>query len=273
MFYTASEHNTWREFYQSALENWEENSEIIHDGHLNNIKVLHSFCSRIPTLAELNEILKPISWQAKYVDGYTAPWLIAEMLSKNTLPISRSIRPKEKIYFADEPDLIHDVFGHFPILFNKEIRERIEAWSKVAVSSSIDVLDKASYYLNKAAVDRNRFDLDTYKLLEQTSKNVSKIIKPHPSRFGLLDRFYFWFFEFGILNLEGKSKVFGAGLLSSLEELNTIRAGKFSRQKINYNSLTKSYEISDQQTNYLFGDNFSEYDCVLKEIESCKDCL
>ena len=140
MLYTESEQSTWREFYKTALKNWESNKDIIHEGHLNNIKVLSDFSNKIPSLVELNEVLKPISWKAEYVDGYTAPWLIAAMLSRKTLPISRSIRPKDKIFFADEPDLIHDVFGHFPILFHTEIRELIEAWSKLAVSSNIDVL-------------------------------------------------------------------------------------------------------------------------------------
>ena len=91
----------------------------------------------------------------------------------------------------------------------------------MAVSTPSDI-DKAAYYINKAAVDKARFTTSEYGVLEQTAKDIHSLTLPKPSKFSLLDRFYFWFFNLRF-SKSGETKIFGAGLLSSLSELEKIQ--------------------------------------------------
>lgn len=266
MNYSDIEHETWRQFHKAAMDSWKRNEKIIHKAHMANIHVLEKFSERIPTIDELSDLVADVGWKVAYVDGYTAPWVIADLLSKKTLPVSSSIRPIDKLHFADEPDLIHDVFGHFPILFDDEVRVKIESWAELAVSTPTDTLDRASYYINKAAVDKSRFSNKQYEVLENTSKEIQSLMIPKPSKFSLLDRFYFWFFEFGILHTGRDTKVFGAGLLSSLSELEKLNCNTVQTNKICYDSLTAQYEIADEQKSYLVAESFSEYDKVFSQL-------
>ena len=271
MNYNSVQHETWKQFYQAAMSSWKRNEKIIHDAHMANVHVLEKFSDRIPTIDELNDLVSSVGWKVSYVDGYTAPWIIAELLSKKTLPVSSSIRPLDKLHFADEPDLIHDVFGHFPILFDDGVRAKIETWAKLAVSTPCDTLDKAAYYINKAAVDKARFTTNEYGVLEQTAKDIHSLTLPKPSKFSLLDRFYFWFFEFGILKIQGETKIFGAGLLSSLSELEKIQNEVIDVTSICFKKLNSDYEIADKQKVYLVGENFSDYERVFEEISELRE--
>ena len=266
MNYNDIQHETWRQFHKAAMESWKRNEKIIHSAHMDNIHVLEKFSERIPTLEELSQLVSPLGWDVQYVDGYTAPWIIADLLANKTLPVSSSIRPIDKLHFADEPDLIHDVFGHFPILFDDSVRSRIEHWASIAVKTPIDTLDRASFYINKAAVDKARFSSKEYEVLENTSKEIQSLIIPKPSKFSLMDRFYFWCFEFGILQTNGNTKVFGAGLLSSLSELEKLNNDGLLAGNICLEKLNAEYEIADEQKNYLVADSFSQYDFVLREL-------
>lgn len=68
------------------------------------------------------------------------------------MPVSQKIRPSNALHFAREPDFIHDIFGHFPVLFSEEYRDLLSAWTEQSSFLPIYEGDRANYHLNKMMV-------------------------------------------------------------------------------------------------------------------------
>ena len=94
--YTDDDQGTWQTFFQEFRTHIEKNKHVIHPFFLENLHVLDRFSDAIPTLDEINDLLKPIGWSAEYVDGYAPGWEIARMINSNTVPISSQIRSPEE---------------------------------------------------------------------------------------------------------------------------------------------------------------------------------
>lgn len=265
--YTETEQETWIFFFKEIEKIWEKHAKIIHPYYLDHIQKLYSFTNRIPSLLDINELLAPIGWRSIYVNGYAPPWEISKLYDQKILAISRSIRTPEEIYFANEPDLIHDFFGHLPCLFSSEYRNLLSMWSHFASKSPVYEIDQAYYHLNKLiAQSEAHIPEDLLLYLKNATQEIGYFITKMPSPVLMFDHAYFWIFEFGIIKQHDHMKVLGAGLLSSLNELEKLTQYSFSTRDLNSQSVLSSYHISVQQDSYLVASHIDQYQSILGEI-------
>ncbi len=262
--YSPEDQETWQKFFAAMERAWDNYSSAIHPYYLQHVERLEAFRNKIPSLQEINALLADIGWSAAYVEGLAPPWAIARSLHERVLPISRSIRKPHEIFFASEPDLIHDIFGHLPSVFDRHYRQLLERWSAAAASYPISAIDQTNYHLNKVIVQsQGQIEAEGLGFLEKAAAGIGDFISLYPSPSSIFEKTYFWIFEFGLIKVEKGVQVLGAGLLSSLSELDRIYSGHFTVDELNSDSILSSYHISSLQDSYL----------VASSIEKCQELI
>lgn len=275
VLFSETDHGTWRTFYAMHQRTIREHRSLIHPYYAENMEILHLFKARIPTLKEINKILSPLGWSARYVHGYHPPWKIFQLLHQCIMPLSSSVRPAHEVGFASEPDLIHDIFGHLPALLHKDYRKLLATWSHIAQSQDVGPVDKALYFVNKTIVEHKAGD-DELANLKGMARQLGSLDHCRLSPIQILDKLYFWAFEFSVWKSTQGLQVLGAGLLSSLTELEAIEARYQASitqlqkifQPLTFETLTQSYNISDAQEGYYYGENITDYLDIFSQTKS-----
>lgn len=260
---------TWLDFSRAFFSHIRRFDHLLHPSYRNNLHVLHDFSGRIPTLADIKHILHPFGWTAQYVDGYAPPWRIARMVARRIMPVSHRIRPKNEIMFAREPDFIHDLFGHLPTLCDAEYRRLLLRWASGATKETVTPIDRAQYHLNKLTVQsQDQVPRDAFDRLQSANQSLAAFSQRRPSRLFRQDKIYFWMFEFGMIESLGEKKIFGAGILSSLSELEKIATQPILTARLTPESCQTHYNISSEQNRYLVMPTMAAYDEFLDEMSS-----
>src|SRR5690606_5026149 len=117
------------------------------------------------------------------------------------------------------PDMLHDIFGHLPMLFSPEYSAYIFEMGKVMAQTSANTLENKPYDL-QIKLTHSHEDLGSghphTKNIENDIKDIDYEINESLPMYTLLGRFFIWTIEFGLLlNHEKKLQMYGAGLLSS----------------------------------------------------------
>lgn len=268
--FSPSEHATWRAFHGEFHALMAKHADNLHPFYAQNLEVLKPFADAIPSLADIQALLAPIGWTARYVDGYVQPWLIARLLARRVMPVSRTIRPADQLFFADEPDLIHDIFGHLPSLLHAEYRQLLWQWADVASRVEITAVDQAQYYLNKLLVQNQSQDQSADKVAAERFAQLTTAVSAlgqysdlEPSAMQILDKVYFWLFEFGMIASRGKKRIFGAGILSSLSELAKLGTSPAAVEDLSLATVLSPYNISRQQARYLAARSEQDFSALL----------
>ena len=276
--FSPRDHETWREFYHRHALTMEKHRHLIHPCYLKNLWVLERFKNHVPSLREINEVLADFGWSAQYVHGYHPPWKVFRMLHAQIMPLSSSIRPAHEVGFAREPDMIHDIFGHLPSLMEPEYRKLLARWSKLAQSQPRSAIDRTLYHLNKTIV-QNRASYDETEVLKRMARELAQLDHLRLSPLQVVDKLYFWIFEFGIIQKPEGLQVLGAGLLSSLDELSSLQArqgeglqrgafggdntGPSILKPLSLKTLCQPYSISDSQGAYATVKSLGMYDALI----------
>ena len=82
----------------------------------------------------------------------------------------------------------------------------------------------------------------------------------------MADKAYFWIFEFGILRGRDYPKVFGAGLMTSMSELDKIAKGDVTTRSLGYENLLEESLISDMQNAYLVAEDVPSVESTIDQI-------
>ena len=191
--------DTWSLFYHKMKKLWNRYSSCIHPYYIENLNIFEDFRFHAPSIDDINHILKPTGWSAVHVDSYTPGWVFADLLFQRKFPISSSIRPLTEVYFAYEPDFIHDVIGHLPPLLNADFRNYLDYWLDHAAKIKVTDAETTSYYLNKMIVEAKRNGLNGFESLERASENLSEFSFKNPSAYPFFHKLFYWWFEFGII--------------------------------------------------------------------------
>lgn len=251
--------DTWSLFYRKMKTLWDQYASCIHPYYTENLSIFEDFRFHAPSLDDINDILKPTGWSAVHVDSYTPGWVFSDLLFQRKFPVSSSIRPLNEVYFAYEPDFIHDVIGHLPPLLNTDFRDHLNYWLDHAAKIKVTDAEITSYYLNKMIAEANRYGLDGRESLERASENLSEFSSNNPSAYTFFHRLFYWWFEFGIIQHNDSIKVIGAGILSSPTELKKIGQGGYSTIPLTREAIMAPYKFSDLQNQYITAPSFEAY--------------
>lgn len=272
VFFTKENKKTWELSLQKKIEFIKKYHQFISKDYIDGFYALELIPNEIPSLEKLNLLLEKTGWEAVYVDGYLQQDEYAKFLSQKITPISRHMRSLAHINYAPGPDMLHDIFGHLPMLFSPEYSDYLFEIGKVMAQTSANTLENRLYDL-QIKLTQSHEDLGSdhpqTKNIENNIKDIEHEINRSLPMYTLLGRFFIWTIEFGILlNHEKKLQMYGAGLLSSENESVKFCEGKTKVIPFTAASAKMEFDFSSFQKQLFFSDSFGALSDQLKHLSS-----
>lgn len=272
--------NTWKEMLSMISDHLSLHKSYILKEFYNGFKNLSSSSLRIPTSEALNrKLFKKIGWRIYYVSGFISTFEFAYLLSQKLYPVNFSIRAFKDILYSPEPDFVHDVLGHLPLLFFTPFRELIELWAEKTLSYTPLPIDNDYYECTVKLIKESQKNVlfQNSQKIKTLQKKLSEIVhKLHenPTMIWKLGNFFDWVFEFGILkNEEEQYQIFGGAILTSCQELSSLIDNIKMVEPLTLSILEKGISYATQQKKYYYVSDFTQYQELLKTLTILPDSL
>ena len=263
--YTAQNQAVWR--YVMRL-NISVLKQIAHKSYSSGLKKTGIDEETIPKMEGMNRILKDIGWAAVAVDGFIPPNAFMEFQAYNVLVISSDIRTIDHINYTPAPDIIHEAAGHAPIIANPEYSEYLrrlgEIGCKAISSPKDDEMYEAIRLLSILKENPNSTETD---ILEAT-KAVNSLQEEMGglSEMAKIRNLHWWTVEYGLIGTLENPKLYGAGLLSSIEESQLCLKKEVKKIPYSIEAAEVNFDITNTQPQLFVIPNFASLSFVLEKF-------
>lgn len=266
---TDEDHAVWRE-YLRVVGPGKNNQLWKFPSYCDAVKILSPREGTIPSLSEINSWLQRVNWKAIYYSGFVPATEYASLQARRIFPIARHIRKLVHFSHSSAPDFIHDVFGHLPMLFEKQYGSLINDWAHErahAASVTDDIEVAAAQNTLISATDQVVRDEAAIAELTIVLKHAQARACNAASRAGRLERFYTWALEYGLIG-DGRAnlKIVGAAILSSLGETDRVTTGQVRFSRFQSNVLDKPVNYTVYQDEMFEAPSFAKLHSILKAI-------
>lgn len=261
--YTHREHATWRYLMRQSHERIKNDA---HPSFLQALKKVRIRIDKIPNILELNENLKQFGWQTVCVDGFIPPSAFLEFQALNYLPIAPFMRAAEQIFYTPAPDIFHEVLGHAPLLADIHYVSYLTRYAQVA-KKAISSLDDKKFYDSIRLLSDLKQDPNSS---EEAINAAVKALEYRPdwtSEAARVARLYWWTAEYGLLGSLAHPKIYGAGLISSMEEGGNCLNSQVEKRWLDISSTEHSYDITRAQPFLYVAKDYEHLNVVLMELE------
>jgi phenylalanine-4-hydroxylase len=239
--YSEDNHRAWRRLYARMEDSWEK---YANPHFLRGIENLCLDPKRVPRLDDVNSFLCPLTgFKAKAVSGYVPAFLFFDCLRNREFPTTITIRDANHLDYLPEPDVFHDIAGHVPMHTDKAFAETLVRFGDCAHTAAEIVA--------------------SLKDEHEKMRRLSSIIKA-------MARFFWFTIEFGLMEGEGGTKVYGSGLLSSHGEIeHCIESPEVQRYPIQLEWVINQYfEIDHYQPLLFVVKSFDHLFTLVGELET-----
>lgn len=219
--YSEEEQTNWKFLYERQMQFLPGRA---CDEYLEGTKKLNFEADKIPFLKELSHIFySTTGWKVARVPGLIHEQNFFEMLQRKIFPSTDYIRKKEELDYTPAPDLFHDIFGHMPLLTNKNFASFYQMFGEAALR----------------AEGLNRKYLETFH----------------------------WFtVEFGLIQNPAGMRIYGAGILSSLNEVqNALSDNVEVKEFIPENIINQEYDVWHLQPVLFVIESFEQLEQGFKD--------
>ena len=262
--YTPEDQEVWR-FIMRQLTSFLKTQA--HPTYTHGLEHTGITTQSIPKIEVIDENLKPYGWRAVAVSGFIPPAAFMEFQAHGILPIASDMRTIEHILYTPAPDIVHEAAGHAPLLISEEYTEYLrfyaDAASKAIVSSEDLDLYEAIRNLSDIKEASDSTPEEIKRCDEQLQTAISKM--SYISEAQYLGRMNWWTAEYGLIGDIQSPKIYGAGLLSSIEE-SRMAIEKTQKIPLNVDCIQYSYDITEPQPQLFVAQNFSNLKDVLEEM-------
>lgn len=263
--YTFQNQAVWR--YVMRL-NIDYLKDVAHKSYIKGLSLTGISIDKIPMMEGMNRILKDIGWAAVAVDGFIPPNAFMEFQAHNVLVISSEIRTIDHIGYTPAPDIIHEAAGHAPIIANPEYSEYLrrfgELGSKAISSPDDDELYNAIRELSILKENPNSSE----KEIQKATKNVENIQKNtnELSEMAKIRNLHWWSVEYGLIGDIKNPKIYGAGLLSSIDESKDCLSADVKKIPYTIDAAETNFDITATQPHLFVTPSFSHLSYVLEKF-------
>ncbi|GAA4835716.1 phenylalanine 4-monooxygenase [Algivirga pacifica] len=107
---------------------------LADEAFMKGVKCIGFRKDHIPNFEEMNKVLlSETGWQLEVVKGLIDNQSFFELLQNKFFPASTWFRKRSELDYLEEPDMFHDVFGHVPLLTNKDFVNFLQGLSTIAL--------------------------------------------------------------------------------------------------------------------------------------------
>jgi len=262
--YTAQNQAVWR--YVMRL-NVNVLKKIAHKSYTKGLKRTGVDEETIPKMEGMNRILKDIGWAAVAVDGFIPPNAFMEFQAYNVLVISSDIRTIDHINYTPAPDIIHEAAGHAPIIANPEYSEYLRRLGEIgckAISSPKD--DDMYEAIRLLSILKENPNSTEVEILEATKAvNLLQGEMGGFSEMAKIRNLHWWTVEYGLIGTLENPKLYGAGLLSSIEESQLCLKKEVKKIPYSIEAAEVNFDITNTQPQLFVIPNFASLSFVLEK--------
>ncbi|MCB9837874.1 MAG: phenylalanine 4-monooxygenase [Phycisphaeraceae bacterium] len=129
--YSEEDHEVWRLLVEARMKQLPEFASNIY---LAGLRAINLKPDRIPDLNEVNARLGELTgWSSRGVPGFIPAKSFFAFIAQRVFPATISIRPKDKLEYLPEPDIVHDIFGHVPLHANEVFADFLQTYGQAAL--------------------------------------------------------------------------------------------------------------------------------------------
>ncbi len=217
--YSDDDHAVWKELYERQMKLLPGRASL---EYMQSLVALELDGEKIPRFEDINEKLyKATGWELVAVPGLIPDDTFFMHLATKAFPVTRWIRPREKMDYIQEPDLFHDFFGHVPLLMDDTFARYLAAYGRGGCRA-------------------RRLGGEKYL------KNLARL--------------YWYTVEFGLIKNDDGLRIYGAGILSSKGEVKFCLEDD-SPNRLGYDMkriMQTNYRIDDYQETYWVIDDLEQ---------------
>ena len=263
--YTHQNQAVWR--YVMRL-NIDYLKDVAHKSYIKGLDLTGILIDEIPMMEGMNRILKDIGWAAVAVDGFIPPNAFMEFQAHNVLVISSEIRTIDHIGYTPAPDIIHEAAGHAPIIANPEYSEYLRRFGELgskAISSPED--DKIYHAIRELSILKENPNSSQKDILLATKKvediqnNMTEL-----SEMAKIRNLHWWSVEYGLIGDINNPKIYGAGLLSSIDESKECLSPEIKKIPYTIDAADTNFDITATQPHLFVTPTFSHLSYVLEKF-------
>ena len=131
--YPESDQETWRFLYKRQMEILPDRA---CEEYMNGAYKLNLSPDRIPYLKNLSHVFKETTgWKIARVPSLIREKDFFGLLHRKMFPSTDYIRGKDELDYTPAPDLFHDIFGHMPLLTNKNFASFYQMFGEAALNA------------------------------------------------------------------------------------------------------------------------------------------
>ena len=263
--YTAQNQSVWR--YVMRL-NIQTLKKIAHDCYINGLDKTGISEENIPEMDGMNRILKDIGWAAVAVDGFIPPNAFMEFQAYNVLVISSEIRTIDHINYTPAPDIIHEAAGHAPIIANYEYAEYLRRLGQIGSKAISSPMDHEMYEsIRLLSILKENPNSSKESILEAEAQ-VNKLQSEmgELSEMAKIRNLHWWTVEYGLIGEIENPKLYGAGLLSSIEESQLCLQNNVKKIPYSIKAASVNFDITNTQPQLFVTPDFSSLSVVLEKF-------
>lgn len=263
--YTAQNQSVWR--YVMRL-NIQTLKKIAHNCYINGLDKTGISEENIPEMDGMNRILKDIGWAAVAVDGFIPPNAFMEFQAYNVLVISSEIRTIDHINYTPAPDIIHEAAGHAPIIANYEYAEYLRRLGQIGSKAISSPMDHEMYEsIRLLSILKENPNSSKESILEAEAQ-VNKLQSEmgELSEMAKIRNLHWWTVEYGLIGKIENPKLYGAGLLSSIEESQLCLQNNVKKIPYSIKAASINFDITNTQPQLFVTPDFSSLSVVLEKF-------
>ena len=241
---------------------------IAHESYIDGLKKAGIGSESIPNLYGMNRILKEIGWAAVAVDGFIPPNAFMEFQANNILVIASDIRQLKHIEYTPAPDIIHEAAGHAPIIANPDYAEFLRRLGEIGSKAIMSKYDIELYEaVRELSILKEAPGVDKDKLIAAEKKvNLLQNQEHEFSEMAKIRNMQWWSVEYGLIGNTKRSKIYGAGLLSSIGESEWCMSDSVRKLPYTLDVVNMGFDITKPQPQLYVTPSFTHLMEVLEEF-------
>jgi phenylalanine-4-hydroxylase len=263
--YTPVDQAVWRYIMRQLASHL---ATAAHPTYLQGLRNTGIEIDRIPDLAKMSRKLEEFGWNVVAVSGFIPPAAFMELQAHGFLPVASDLRTIDHLLYTPAPDIVHEAAGHAPILVEPEFAAYLKSYAQVASKAIISHEDMAQYEAIRVLSDLKEDSASTHDQIREAEEELTKVNASisHISEAALLGRMNWWTAEYGLIGSLESPRIYGAGLLSSIEESRACLRAKIKKIPLTVDCVDYAYDITEMQPQLFVTPDFAHLSVVLDEL-------
>jgi len=265
--YTPIDQAVWRFICKVAAPYFQDNA---HGLYLDGLKETGISGERIPRVEEMDRALRQFEWRAVSVVGFIPPAVFLELQSYGLLPIACDIRKLENIDYTPAPDIVHEAAGHAPIIADPAYSSYLRSYGEVARKAIFARGNLEVYNAIRLLSDTKEDPRCTPAQIAEAEAGLEGALAGvrYASEVDWVSRLGWWTTEYGLVEVDGEPKIYGAGLLSSIGESYHCLGDQVAKIPLSVDCIHQDFDITEPQPQLFVARDFEHLTEVLEELAS-----